>query len=239
MNERYSRQLLMEEVGEAGQEKLKNAKVLVVGAGGLGCPVLVYLACAGVGFLRVIDHDIISESNLNRQFLYGPEDIGKAKALTAKKQLLRQNPDIEVDAVHAELTEANIAQLLEDIDIVVDCVDNITTRLILNSACLERGIALIEGGVEGFYGFAAVIDRSTACLECMGFYEDQSSGPAPVIGITAGIIGMLEANACICCLLGHQAELLGHILQYDGIKQTLRKVKVKINPCCGVHKRIL
>jgi len=236
---RYSRQLLLDEVGEEGQKRLKEASVLVVGAGGLGCPVLTYLTCAGVGYIRVVDHDIISESNLNRQFLYGPIDIGKGKAHTVKEHLLRQNPEITIDAIQERVSLENVERLLDGIQIVVDCVDNIRTRLILNRACLEKSIPLIDGGVEGFYGFATVITRDSACLECMGFIEGKPTGPAPVIGITAGVIGMFEANECIRMLLGFTSELNGKYLQYNGKKQTIQKIEVKINPNCSVHNAII
>lgn len=237
MESRYARQALMDEIGPGGQKKLKDARVLVVGAGGLGCPVLTYLACAGVGFLRIADDDVISESNLNRQFLYGPDCIGNQKALMAKESLIRQNPDIKIDALFERVSEENAQRMLEGIHMVVDCVDNAKTRLIMNSACMKKGIPLVEGGVEGFYGFATVVKRNCACLECMGYREGEAKAPVGVIGVTAGIIGMIQANECIRMILGLESALCGKILQYDGHHATTRNVDVKIDPNCGVHKR--
>ncbi|SHH52303.1 HesA/MoeB/ThiF family protein [Clostridium grantii] len=237
MENRYSRQILLDDIGELGQRKLNKAKVLVIGAGGLGCPVLTYLICAGVGNIRIVDCDIISESNLNRQFLYGPGDIGKEKVFTAKHYLNKQNPEVIIEAFNDRVNEDNIQRLIDGIDIVVDCVDNITTRLITNSACLEKNIPLVDGGVEGFYGFATVVKRDSACLECMGFYEGNPKEPAAVVGVTAGIIGSFEANECIRILLGYKSDLEGKFLQYDGKKQTIQKVHVKIDPNCSAHKR--
>jgi len=237
MKERYIRQIMLEEVGEEGQEKLKNGKVLVVGAGGLGSPVLTYLACAGVGYIRVIDYDHVSESNLNRQFLYGSNDIGKNKAKTAKEYLSIKNPEITIEAIEEKITEENVNRFLEEMDIVVDCVDNVKTRLIMNKACMKKDIPLIEGGVEGFYGFATMITRNSPCLECMGYNDNKTNRVSPVIGVTAGIIGLFEANECIRWLLGLETDLLGKYLQYNGEKLTIKKINVKINPECEIHKQ--
>jgi len=233
---RYERQLLMKEISYSGQENLKNARVLVIGAGGLGCPVLTYLVCAGVGYIRIVDNDVISESNLNRQFLFGESDIGKEKATTAKKVLNVQNPEIIIEANVQRVTNENVDILLESIDIVVDCVDNIETRLIMNRTCIRNNIPLIEAGIEGFYGFVTIIRRETACLECMGFYEGETNKTSPVIGVTAGVIGSLQANECIKMILGLDSDLNGKLLEYDGLNCTLEKIEVLKSPDCSVHK---
>lgn len=238
MESRYERQLLLEDIGEAGQARLGSAKVLVVGAGGLGCPALTYLAAAGVGHIVVVDDDLVTMSNLNRQVLYGRDDLGKKKAITAAKRLRRLNDEIEITPISKRVTEENVRDLLKEVDLVVDCVDNVATRLLLNRTCLDQGIPLVEGGVHGFYGFATVIKKGYACLECMGYEEDQEArGPVPVIGATAGVIGTIEASECIRLLLGFDATLLGKILQYDGIQHTMTKVPIKINPRCDRHPR--
>ncbi len=238
MEVRYERQVLMDEVGYDGQKKLKDARVLIIGAGGLGCPVLTYLACAGVGFLRIADNDVVSESNLNRQFLYGPHCIGKEKALTAKESLIRQNPNIKIEALFERVNEDNAERMLNGVQIVVDCVDNAETRLIMNRACLYTDIPLVEGGVEGYYGFATVVKKEFACLECMGYRAEDTRATVPVLGVTAGIIGMIQANECIRLILGLEPALYGKILQYDGHHATMRQVDVKIDPNCGAHKHL-
>ena len=236
MDNRYERQQMMDEIGDLGQDQLKAANVLVVGAGGLGCPALSYLVAAGVGHIVIADHDTVTLSNLNRQFLFGSEDVGKNKAITAKARLGQQNDEIVIDVVTDKVTESNVSDLLKGIDVVVDCVDNVTTRLLMNRSCIAMDIPLVEGGVEGFYGFATVVQRGYACLACMGYEEAPSRGPLPVIGVTAGTIGTIEASECIRILLGYQSSLLGHMLQYDGITHKMVKVPVKINTDCDHHK---
>lgn len=235
---RYERQLLLKEISNSGQDKLNKAKVLVVGAGGLGCPVLTYLVCAGVGNIRIVDNDVICESNLNRQFLFGEFDIGKEKSKTAKNVLNSQNSKVKIEAITQRVTEENIDNLLENIDIVVDCVDNIETRLVMNKACIGKNIPLIEAGIEGFYGFVTIIRRETACLECMGFYESKTKKIAPVIGTTAGVIGSLQANECIKMILGLDSELNGNLLEYDGLNATLEKINVLKSQNCSVHNQL-
>lgn len=236
--ERYERQILMEEIGQEGQQRLSNARVLVVGAGGLGSPVLTYLAAAGVGYIRVVDYDHLSESNLNRQTLYNSEHLGLLKVDLAKKRLLELNPTIEIEAISQKLTTDNIDILLTDIDVVIDCVDNIATRLIINRNAVGLDIPLVEGGVEGFYGFASVITKATPCLECMGYRDNRPKKTAPVIGVTAGVIGTIQAMECIKLLVGIPSDLAGKMVQYDGLKQTMQHIQLRINPGCSVHGQL-
>lgn len=235
METRYERQIMMDEIGVIGQDRLKASKVLVVGAGGLGSPVLTYLVAAGVGRIHIIDNDLISTSNLNRQFLYGPMDVGRYKAEIAAVKLSENNPEITVSGHTQRLNVDNVDAMLTDIDVVVDCVDNVETRLILNKACLNHNIPLVEGGVEGFYGFVTVIGRESACLECMGYSATEAKGPSPVIGVTAGVIGCIQAQECIKLLLGLGSELYGASLQYDGIKQRTRRIPIHIDANCKLH----
>lgn len=242
MEHRYNRQILMDEVTKEGQSKLLNSKVLVVGAGGLGCPVLTYLAMAGLGEIHVMDDDHVSETNLNRQFFYGPHDIGTPKVLVAKERLQEQNPDIHIKAYNQKLTEDNIYEFIRDKNVVIDCVDNVETRLLLNRCCLELGILLVEASVHGFYGMAMVIAGDRPCLECLGYnelmeeiHQKDSKIPVPVIGITAGMVGVLQANLCITYLLGIESLEKDKILQYDGKKNELSKIRVKIKPGCHLH----
>ena len=149
--ERYKRQMSIPQIGADGQRLLQQSTVAVVGAGGLGAPVLTYLAAAGVGNIRIIDKDTVEISNLNRQFLYGPEDVGRKKAEAAKEKLEKQNPDIKFAAVSEMLTEKNGRALFKDADVIVDCVDSMQTRIAVNKICLLNQIPLVEGGVYGFY----------------------------------------------------------------------------------------
>ena len=235
-NTRYERQIAIEQIGEVGQAKLGAARVLVVGAGGLGSPTLTYLARAGVGYLKVIDLDVVSESNLNRQFFYHNDDLGKSKAILASERLRKQNPEIQVCGVETRITEENIAKLLVDIDVVVDCVDNIETRLIMNRACMKKGIPLVEAGIADFYGFVTVVHRESACLECMGFQADDVQKVTPTLGATAGVVGSMQALECIKIILGMDGVAYGKMLQYDGINGTLETIPIGVADHCCIHK---
>ncbi len=157
----------------------------------------------------------------------------------AKLYLNHQNPGLNIEAISEKVTTDNVSELMDGVDVLVDCVDNIETRLLLNRECLKKNVPLIDGGVEGFYGFATVVKRDSACLECMGFYDAKPKGPAPVIGITAGIIGLFEANECLRLLLGYESDIAGKYLQYDGTKQTIQKIDVKVSPNCSAHKAVI
>lgn len=233
--ERYKRQIAIPQIGTEGQQRLQDAKVLVVGAGGLGCPVLTYLTCSGVGYIYVIDEDIVSESNLNRQFFYEQEDIGKPKAELAAKRLQRQNPSITVCGEVLRVTKNNVKQFVESVDVVVDCVDNMETRVIMNEACLQADVPLVEAGIQDFYGFITVVDKEHACLECMGFQKNLEKRVTPTVGATAGIIGSMQALECIKIILGILPIATGKLLQYDGIYGTVDTVKIEPSPTCRFH----
>jgi len=232
---RYERQRMMAQIGEKGQEKLKAATVVVVGCGGLGSPVLTYLTCAGIGKLHLIDFDVVSASNLNRQFLYTSQDIGRSKVDCAKEHLQQLNEDIEVVGFHEKIRPENIEHLIESATVVVDCVDNLETRMVLGRACLKKDIPLVEAGVEGFYGWIMSIGRATACLACMGFDQMKPSRPGPIIGTTAGVVGTLQANECIKIILGMEGTLFGRMLQYDGINGSLDAIALQKSHTCSAH----
>lgn len=229
---RYERQILMPEIGKSGQQKLLKAKVLVVGAGGLGSPVLTYLAAAGIGHITIADYDIVSESNLNRQFLYGTEDIGKAKGLVAAEKLRSLNPDVDITVVGEEINHINSLDIIRGIDVVIDCVDSVAIRLIVNSACLRQDIPLVEGGVCQFYGYVMSIRRDSACLCCMDYKDDEKQSNTPVIGCTAGVIGSLQANECIKILLNIGEPLFSKMLTYDGLRNSFDLVELKKDDLC-------
>ncbi|MEG1017670.1 MAG: HesA/MoeB/ThiF family protein [Oscillospiraceae bacterium] len=212
----FERQISMPEIGADGQRRLRDAAVTVVGAGGLGCPALTYLACAGVGKITVIDGDTVSQSNLNRQFLFGVCDLGKEKAKAACEKLCAMYPDTDFLGVGERLTSDNIKALIKTPNIIADCTDNLETRLLLNKYALDEGLVIVEGGVCGFGGFVTSIDRSSACLECLGFLHDAKNTDDGILGTTAGVIGSLMANECIKIILSLEGALFNKILSYDG-----------------------
>lgn len=234
MQERYARQIPLPEIGEAGQEMLACATVTVIGCGGLGSPALTYLACAGVGTLRLIDSDTVSLSNLNRQFLHEEAWIGRSKADSAADRLRAMNSSITVQPISVRLTDENADTLLAGSDVVVDCVDNLETRRLVGRACLRRDIPLVEGGVTGFQGFVLCIDRRSPCLECMGQLPAPAETPA-VLGVTAGVIGTLQASECIKLLLGRSERLHGQMLFVDLLTLQMEKIPLALHPHCSAH----
>ncbi len=233
--ERYARQIIVQNIGEDGQKKLTKGKVLVVGAGGLGCPVLVNLVAAGVGNIKIADFDVVSESNLNRQFLYSPTDIDKHKGVIAKEKLSKQNPSINIEVITEKITAENIFLYGKDVDVVVDCVDNVATRLLLNEFCLKEDIPLVEGAIFEFYGSLTVITRNSPCLKCLGYKEDTYKGVVGAVGATAGVMGALQATETIKILLGEKF-IQGEILHYNGLNCTFDKIKMDIDKNCEHYK---
>jgi len=168
MSDRYERQTILPEIGETGQKRLENSKAAVVGAGGLGSPVLYYLAAAGIRNIRIIDDDTVDITNLNRQFIHFENDLGREKPQSAKEKLYSFNKDVRVDAVHARISKTNAAELLAGFDIVVSCADNNEARHIQNAVCVKNKTPLVNGGVEGFNGYVMVIlPGDTPCFECV------------------------------------------------------------------------
>lgn len=233
---RYERQRMMKEIGDKGQEKLSQSTVAVIGCGGLGSPAMTYLSCVGIGRLIIIDCDVVSETNLNRQFLHGRKDIGRPKVVSAKEKLLDMNGEIEIVGVEEKLTPENVGRIIDGADVVIDCVDNIETRILLGRACLSKNIPLVEAGVQGFYGWVMSIERESACLECMGFENMAIKTPVPIIGTTAGVIGTLQANECIKIILGMEGNLFGTMLQYDGISGSIDRIELQKSDSCRAHQ---
>lgn len=235
---RYERQIMMKEIGDIGQEKLSQSTVAVVGSGGLGSPVLTYLTCVGIGKLILIDCDEVSLTNLNRQFLHGTKDIGRPKVVSAKEKLLNMNGEIEIMEIQEKMTTENVERMIIEADVVIDCVDNIETRILLGRACLRLNIPLVEAGVQGFYGWVMSIGRESACLECMGFEDLNIKRPIPIIGTTAGVIGTLQANECIKIILGMDGTLFGTMLQYDGISGSIDRIDLQKSDACKAHQML-
>jgi len=230
--QRYDRQILIKEIGEEGQEKLKRAKVLVAGAGGLGSPICLYLAAAGIGMIRIVDHDTIDLSNLNRQILHGTADIGLPKVDSAKDKLALLNAAVKIEAISVAITEDNINRLIKGCDLMVDALDNLPTRYILNKAAIEKGLPFFHGAVRGLEGRAmTIIPGKTPCLRCM-YHGDAPKEKFPVIGVTPAVIGSIQATEVIKYLVGMGDLLTGRLLIYDGMSMEFREFKVSKNPQC-------
>jgi len=231
--ERYDRQILLREIGEKGQIKLQQTKVMIAGAGGLGSPSAIYLAAAGVGMLRIVDNDRVSLSNLNRQILHGDADINKLKVDSARHRLGQLNPQVVVETISDTITAANAAELSDGCDLLIDALDNIETRFILNQAAVMHRIPFIHGAVNGFEGrVMTIIPGKSACLRCMHRGAAPLPSKFPVIGVAPGVIGAIQATEAIKVLLNIGKPLLNRLLVYDGFNLTCREFKIKINPQC-------
>jgi len=229
--ERYRRQTMI--FSEAGQEKLKEATVFVAGAGGLGCPIALYLAAAGIGHIRLADRDTVDLSNLNRQVLHWDRDIGRAKVASAGEKIAALNPEIEVETARVVIDASNISDLAGDADVIVDALDNFETRYLLNEIALKRGIPLVHGAISGFFGQATtILPKKTPCLRCI-FPKAPPKEVFPVIGTTPGVIGIVQANEVIKYLTGTGALLAGRLLLWDGLAATMETINVERQEKCG------
>ena len=230
--ERYSRQIMIPQIGEKGQEKLKRAKVFIAGVGGLGSPVSIYLTAAGVGHLRMVDHDRVDLTNLNRQVVHWSGDVGKRKVESAQEKLNKLNPNVTVETLSVTISEENASELITGFDLIVDAMDNLPTRYLLNKKAIEHGIPFFHGAVNGFEGRAmTVIPGKTACLRCL-YRGPVPESKFPVIGVTPAVIGCIQATEVIKYLVG-SGELLGNrLLAYDGLNMKFTEFKVQRNPQC-------
>lgn len=230
---RYSRHLLLDKVGEEGQQKLKAAKVLVIGAGGLGCPVLQYLTAAGVGTIGIIDFDVVDETNLQRQILFTVNDIGKNKAQTAKERLEQLNPFVKFEVFAEKLISKNAQSIFTNYDIIVDGTDNFSTRYLVNDACVLTNKPLVYGAIYKFEGQVSVFNyQNGPTYRCL-FPEPPKAGSVPscsdvgVIGVLPGIIGTQQANEALKIILGIGETLSGKLLIYDALQSNFVTLKVK------------
>jgi len=195
--DRYSRQIMIPQIGEKGQEKLKRAKVFIAGVGGLGSPVSIYLTAAGVGHLRMVDHDRVDLTNLNRQVVHWSGDVGKRKVESAQEKLNKLNPNVTVETLSVTISEENASELITGFDLIVDAMDNLPTRYLLNKKAIEHGIPFFHGAVNGFEGRAmTVIPGKTACLRCL-YRGPVPESKFPVIGVTPAVIGCIQATEVI------------------------------------------
>ena len=231
--QRYDRQIMIYGFGEEGQEKLKKARVFIAGAGGLGSPTAIYLAAAGIGTIRMADHDTVELSNLNRQVLHWDENIGGRKAESAVAKLQKLNPDVRIEAIAETLTEANASQLVADSDLIVDAMDNLPTRYLLNKTAIEKGIPFFHGAVYGFEGRAmTVIPGKSACLNCLYHGVAVPKVKFPVIGVTPAVIGCIQATEVIKYITGLGELLTDRLLNYDALRMKFTEFKINRDPDC-------
>jgi adenylyltransferase/sulfurtransferase len=231
--ERYDRQIIIKGFGKEGQEKLKKARIFIAGAGGLGSLTSMYLAVAGAGVIRIVDHDRVELSNLNRQVLHWDKDIGQSKVDSAAEKLKKLNQRVEIEAIAKMITEANVSQLVAGFDLIVDAMDNLPTRYLLNKAALEKNIPFFHGAVYGFEGRAmTIIPGKTACLECVYHGATTPEEKFPVIGVTPAIIGCIQAAEVIKYIVGIGELLTNRLLIYDGLNLKFTELKVKKDQNC-------
>lgn len=244
---RYSRHLIMPEVGMQGQRKLKAASVLLIGTGGLGSPLGMYLAAAGVGRIGLVDYDVVDYSNLQRQIIHGTKDVGRSKLDSAKERIQDINPHVQIDTYHVPLTSENALQIMEPYDVIVDGTDNFPTRYLTNDACVILGKPNVYGSIFRFEGQASVFDaRVGPCYRCL-FPEPPPPGLVPscaeggVLGVLPGTIGAIQTTETIKLILGIGSTLVGRLLLYDALNMTFDFVKLRKNPkcpVCGEHPSI-
>jgi adenylyltransferase/sulfurtransferase len=244
---RYSRHLIMPEVGVDGQRKLKASRVLCIGAGGLGSPVAMYLAAAGVGTLGIVDFDTVDFSNLQRQILHGTPDVGRSKLASAKDKLHALNPEIDIQTYEVALSSQNAMQLFEPYDVVVDGTDNFPTRYLVNDACVLLGKPNAYGSIFRFEGQASVFaTKDGPCYRCL-YPEPPPPGLVPscaeggVLGVLPGLIGMIQATEAVKLIMGIGEPLIGRFLIYDALRMRFRELKLRKDPdcpVCGTHPTV-
>jgi len=237
---RYSRHLIIPDVGMAGQKRLKNAKVLCVGAGGLGSPALMYLAAAGVGTLGIVEFDVVDESNLQRQIIHGQSDIGRSKAESARDSVREINPLVTINVHETRLDSSNVMELFAQYDLIVDGTDNFATRYLVNDACVLLNKPYVWGSIYRFDGQASVFwSEFGPCYRCL-YPEPPPPGMVPscaeggVLGVLCASIGSIQVTEAIKVLTGIGEPLVGRLMIYDALEMTYRQVKVRKDPECAV-----
>ncbi len=237
--EKYARQILLPEIGESGQEKIQKAKVLLIGAGGLGSSCSTYLAAAGIGTIGICDNDTVELSNLNRQILHNPNRVGTLKVKSAQTTLIAANPEINIVTYSERLNDENrLIRIIETYDVIIDCSDNMSTRYIINEACIAANKPWIYGAVNGFHGqMMTFIPRcGTPCYRCL--YPDASAAHSsgkqvsPAIGVTPGIIGIAQAAEAIKLILNIGKALVGKLLFIDLLDMAVTEFEISKNACC-------
>ncbi|MDD1695972.1 MAG: HesA/MoeB/ThiF family protein [Methanoregula sp.] len=229
--ERYKRQIML--FGEDGQECLKRAHIFVAGAGGLGSPVSIYLAIAGVGKMTIVDMDVVDRTNLNRQILHYDRDIGRKKTASAEEKLREFNPDIIINTFDVKIDGSNAKKLVGNADGIVDAMDNYPIRYLLNDVAIAKQIPFFHGGIRGFYGQAStIIPGITPCLKCI-FPRAPPPEVFPVIGVTAGVIGTIQSNEVIKYLTSSGELLKNRLFIWDGLQAHADEIFVERNPNCS------
>ncbi len=241
--ERYLRQTVLDEIGLKGQAKLKDARVLVIGMGGLGSPVLYYLTAAGIGTIGIIDFDRVSESNLNRQILHFTSDMGRPKIESGSEKLMSLNPEVKIIKYNLQVKVDNIAELIKPYDIIVDATDNFASRFLISDCCFFMKKLLVEGAVREFDGILlTIIPEVTRCYRCLYPTEPEPVPAIPgIIGATAGVIGSLQALEVIK-LITNAGPIIDKILTFDGLTGSFREVnwsRKKECPLCGEKRTIM
>ncbi|MDR3114652.1 MAG: molybdopterin-synthase adenylyltransferase MoeB [Treponema sp.] len=240
--ERYSRHIILKEVGVGGQKKLMEGRVLIIGAGGLGAPAAMYLAAAGVGTIGIADADVVDRSNLQRQIIHSTGDIGKPKVQSAKETIQEMNPDVEVVSYREWINSTNITDIINDknYDFIIDGTDNFPVKFLINDACVMLGKPFVHGGIIRFRGqLLTYIPGKGPCYRCV-FQNPPPPDKVPtcrqagVLGVMGGVIGTLQATEALKYLLGLEGLLHGFILTYDALAMEFRKVKLTANPRCPV-----
>jgi sulfur-carrier protein adenylyltransferase/sulfurtransferase len=244
---RYSRHLIMPEVGMEGQLKLKGARVLLIGTGGLGAPLGLYLTAAGVGKIGLVDFDVVDFTNLQRQVTFGTSDVGKPKTEAAKARLSNLNPDVEIRTYETKLTSENALELFKDYDVIADGTDNFPTRYLVNDACILLGKPNVYGSIFRFEGQVTVFGMPDGpCYRCL-YPEPPPPGLVPscaeggVLGVLPGIIGSLQAMETIKLILGRGDSLVGRLLLFDALTVKFRELRLRKNshcPMCGTHRKV-
>jgi thiazole biosynthesis adenylyltransferase ThiF len=238
---RYARHIILPEVGGNGQEKLLNSKVLVIGAGGLGSPAILYLAAAGVGTIGIVDFDVVDFSNLQRQVIHNTERVGTPKVESARKTAEMLNPDVKVITYNTRISKENIMDIIKDYDVVLDGTDNFPTRFLINDACYFAGKPLVSAAMLRFEGQVSVFDyrnkEKSPCYRCL-FPEPPPPGLVPscqeagILGSIGGIMGCIQATEAIKLILGIGEPLVGKLLIMDALSMDFRKVKLRKDPNC-------
>ena len=246
--ERYSRHIILKEIGAKGQKKLLNAKVLIIGAGGLGAPVAMYLAAAGVGTIGIADADEVDLSNLQRQIIHATKDVGKPKVLSAKETMNEMNPDVTVNTYHTFVTSENIRKLIRDYDFIIDGTDNFPAKFLINDACVMEKKPFSHAGIIRFKGqLMTYVPGQGPCYRCVFKNPPPKDAvltckQAGVVGAMGGVIGSLQAMEAIKFIVGQGELLTGNLLTYDALKMDFRKIKLPHNtdncPVCGKNPTI-
>jgi molybdopterin/thiamine biosynthesis adenylyltransferase len=238
--ERYSRHILLDNVGVEGQQKLLNSKVMIIGTGGLGAPAAMYCAAAGIGKIGIVDADVVEVSNLQRQIIHFTADIGSPKVFSAKEKMQAINPDVEVESIKIFVNASNIEEIIDGYDFVIDGTDSFATKFLINDACVMKGIPFSHGGILRFNGQTmTVLPKESACYRCV-FHKPPPKNMIPtcseagVLGAVAGMLGTIQAAEALKFITGAGDILADALLTFDALPMNFRKVNLQRNPKCAV-----